>query len=170
MQFTKFPNYAILFAATSCLLIANSCSKGSRSGFSTRAAVEEAHGLKLPSSARKFQQRRAGGFLDHGILSLFELDKSEVQQFVAQLKIKSRASPTTAGPGNPCVNGWNVWPKYSPTFVPGNEELAGMKTTWSGQATPTEMLSCHSPKGDWLHVEIWSVEDHSLIKVYTDWN
>jgi len=132
--------------------------------------VESAHGLNLPESARKFQQRRTGGLLDHGILSVFEMNQSDLQQFVSQLKVKSRSSPVKPGPGNPCINGWNVWPEKSATFVPGNRELEGIKPTWKGETTPVEMLSCSSPKGDWLHVEIWSVGDQAAIKVYTDWN
>jgi len=132
--------------------------------------VEDAHGLKLPQSARKCQQRHAGRFLDHGILSLFELDQNEVHEFVAQLKIKSRNLPTKTGPGDPCLNGWNVWPENSATFVPSEKDLGGLKPTWSSEPVPIEMLSCSSPKGDWLHVEIWSVSNHTLIKLYTDWN
>jgi hypothetical protein len=53
---------------------------------------------------------------------------------------------------------------------PGNSDLDGLKRTWSGEAHPLEMLSCASAKGDWLHVEIWAVDDHALLKIYTDWN
>lgn len=136
----------------------------------SKEKVEQAHSLQLPVSARDLQQKRMGGIADRGILSLFEIDQDDVQQFVAQLEIRSRNLPAKTGYGNPCVNGWNVWPTNSPTFVPGNKEFEGLKPTWTGQATPIEMLSCRSPKGDWLHVEIWSVDEHALIKLYTDWN
>ena len=136
----------------------------------SRSQVEDAHGIKLPPSARNFQQRQVGGFPDHGVLSLFEIDQNELQQFTAQLKIKSRNSPAKVGPGNPCLNGWNVWPENSITFVPGNKELDGLRPTWTEEAKPVEMFSCSSPKGDWLHVEIWSIGNHVLIKLYTDWN
>ena len=154
--------FAVLFTTTR--------SGHSKAGLVSGKRVEDAHGLKLPASARNFQQRRVGRLFDHGILSLFEMDENEVQQFVVQLKIKSRSPPAKAGVGNPCLNGWNVWPENSATFVPGNEALEGLKATWTGEARPVEMLSCGAPKGDWLHVEIWSVGEQALIKVYTDWN
>jgi len=108
--------------------------------------------------------------IDHGVLSLFEIDKRDLDPFLRQLKVNWRSTPAKTGPGDPCLNGWNVWPKGSRTFVPGNSELQGLRSTWSGPATPVEMLSCKGSKGDWLHVEIWSIGDHPLIKLYTDWN
>jgi hypothetical protein len=144
-----------------------SCAK---SVFTTKEKVEKAHGLKLPASARNCQQISVGRILDHGVLSLFELDRGDVQQFVGQLKVGARHGPERIGVGDPCVNGWNVWPKNSTTFVPGNEEFAGLKRTWAEEAEPIEMLSCRSPKGDWLHVELWNVGKVALIKLYTDWN
>lgn len=134
--------------------------------------VERCHGIKLPASARNLQHKTSGGwgFLDRGALSLFETDQKDVQSFVAQLSIKSREPPARSGSGDPRQNGWNVWPERSATFVPGNTVFGGLRTTWQGAATPIEMFSCSSSKGDWLHVEIWSVEDHALVKIYTDWN
>jgi len=157
---------------TLIIVLATSCSPTSNvgAGLVSRSSVEAAHGLKLPPSARNCQQRRVGGLLDHGVLSLFELDENEVQNFVAQLKIKSRNSPAKAGAGDPSLNGWNVWPENAATFVPGNRDLGRLKRTWTSDAKPIEMLSCSSPKGDWLHVEIWSVGEHALVKLYTDWN
>src|SRR2546425_6695328 len=102
--------FAVLFTTTR--------SGHSKAGRVSGKRVEDAHGLKLPASARNFQQRRVGRLFDHGILSLFEMDENEVQQFVVQLKIKSRSPPAKAGVGNPCLNGWNVWPENSATFVP----------------------------------------------------
>jgi hypothetical protein len=134
--------------------------------------VERCHGIKLPTSARNIQHKTSGGrgFLDRGALSLFEVDQEDVQSLVAQLSIKSRNPPARGGLGDPRQNGWNVWPERSATFVPGNTAFGGLRTTWQGVATPIEMLSCNSSKGDWLHVEIWSVERHTLVKIYTDWN
>jgi len=124
----------------------------------------------LPLSARNLQEIRTRGLLDRGILSLFEIKQTDVQVFVAQLKVNSRNVPAQTVPGDPCVNGWNVWPKTSETFVPGNKELSGLKSTWIGKAVPIEALSCSSSKGDWLHIEIWSVQDYAVVKIYTDWN
>jgi hypothetical protein len=154
------------------LLLQGGCSRDSEPSVSTvnKKTVEQAHGLKLPESARNCQQRCIGYLFDHGILSLVEIDDRELPEVLAQLNIRSRNPPAKQGFGNPCVNGWNVWPANSTTFVPGNRGLGGMKHTWAGPATPVEMLSCSSAKGDWLHVEIWSVAGHKLLKLYTDWN
>lgn len=167
----------ILVGVTLVLAIEiNSCSSGSVRLVSKRN-VEDAHGLKLPPSARNHQHRRGGklmlgnkGYFDRGILSLFEIESNAVREFTAQLRIKSRTAPVVAGIGDPCQNGWNVWPTDAPTFVPGDEALRGLQRTWLGDAKPIEMLSCDSPKGSWLHVEIWSTGDRCLIKLYTDWN
>ena len=105
---------------------------------------------------------------DRAIATMFELDQADVQRFIRQLKITSRDGPEKTGPGNPCRNGSNVWPQKARTYVPGN--IGDFKRTWTNDAIPIEMISCDSPRGDWLHVEIWSVGDHALIKLCTDWN
>lgn len=135
-----------------------------------RLRVEKAHGIKLPASARNYQHISVGGYFDRGELSVFELDEKDVSALVSTLSIKTRSAPVQPGVGDPRRNGWNVWPTGSPTFVPGNKSFNRLKRTWEGPATPVEMLSCDSPVGDWLHVEIWSVGDHALLKIYTDWN
>jgi len=138
----------------------------------SKRSVEKAHGIKVPASGRNFQQQSCGWpmLLDRSIASVFELDKADLPAFISQLEIKSRNGPEKSGPGNPCINGRNVWPQPPPggTRVPGN--IGDFKQTWTGEAVPVEMLSCGSPKGDWLHVEIWSVGDHALIKLCTNWN
>ena len=92
------------------------------------------------------------------------------REFIAQLRIKSRTAPVQAL-GDPTVNGYNVWPKGVATFVPGDPLYCGFQRTWSGEAAPMEMLSCSSPTGDWLHVELWRLEGEAmLVKMYTDWN
>jgi hypothetical protein len=136
----------------------------------TKKVVEDAHGVTLPGSSRNFQQKKSGIFLDRGILSLFEMNTNDLQEFTSHLNIKARNLPVKNGPGDPGVNGWNVWPQDTPTFVPADEGLKGLKKTWEGEAKPVQMLSCGSPKGDFLHIEIWSVTNGLLIKMYTDWN
>jgi hypothetical protein len=135
-----------------------------------KETVERAHGIRLPGDVYNCQNIRTGGLVDRGVLSLFELNQSEVGPFLAQLKIRSRQPPVRSGSGDPCINGWNVWPTNSNTFVPGSTELMGLKRTWTEDAKPIEMLSCDSSRGDWLHVEVWAVGTHALIKLYTDWN
>ena len=135
-----------------------------------KTSIERAHCLRLPPSSHNTQQKCLGRVFDHGILSMFECDQSEIKDFLGQLKVCSRSGPVTTGTADPRRNGWNVWPKTSKTFVPGNRGLDGLVQTWSGEAKPIEMLSCVSTTGDWLHVELWSVSNHFLIKLYTDWN
>jgi hypothetical protein len=140
--------------------------------------IEKAHGLTLPPTARNLQIIYGDGFfwhrlfnLDRGVLSLFELDEKDVPQLIDQLNLVSRSAPVSPGFGDPCVNGWNVWAVNSPTFVPGNNGYSHIRKTWSGNAEPIEMLSCNSPKGaSWLHLEMWRVDGHYLIKMYSDWN
>jgi hypothetical protein len=101
---------------------------------------------------------------------MFEMSTNDLTAFIAQLRIKSRTTPVKAA-GDPKVNGYNVWPTGAQTFVPGNCKYGGFRCTWQGEATPVEMLSCSSPTGDWLHVELWRLEGEAmLVKMYTDWN
>lgn len=101
---------------------------------------------------------------------MFEMSADELTTFIAQLRVRSRRTPARAG-GDPRVNGYNVWPTGVQTFVPGNTQYGGFRRTWQGEAAPVEMLSCASPTGDWLHVELWRLEGGSmLVKMYTDWN
>jgi hypothetical protein len=136
--------------------------------------TEYDHGIKLPLSASEIQSRRDAFSLktifDNGVATIFEMDSADVGDFENQLSINSRSAPVTAV-GDPTVNGYNVWPKNSPTFVPGNKGYGGFVKTWKHPTTPIEMLSCKSSKGDWLHVEIWKInESKSLVKLYTDKN
>ncbi len=101
---------------------------------------------------------------------MFRMSTNDLPSFIAQLHASSRRAPVCAS-GDPTVNGYNVWPEGSPTFVPGNEQYGGFKRTWQGDAAPVEMLSCASLTGDWLHVELWRLESEEiLVKMYTDWN
>ena len=152
--------------ALSGLVLLSACTQHSI----VAADVADAHGVNIVSSARDFQQVRSPGSVDYGVLSMFVIDQSELDEFVAQLDVDAETLPAKGGPGNPCVNGWNVWPTTSPTFVPGNKELDRLKRSWDGDAVPVKMLSCSSPTGDWLHVEVWLVNGSSLLKMYTDWN
>ena len=135
--------------------------------------AEKEHGFSLPASSKNIQCRGDAwpGFLDRGASTLFEMDESELASFKSGLKITDHAFPAVAGPGDPLINGWNVWPTTAKSFVPGNAQYGGFKRTWSGDAVPVEMLSCTSPVGDWLHVEFWKLPGKSLlVKMFTDWN
>lgn len=143
------------------------------SGSDPRLRAEQDHGVRLPPSAHHVQ-RRADGWLhshlgDHGIATMFEMKTNDLPAFVGQLRIHSRRAPDRIR-GDPTQNGYNVWPQTS-TFIPGNDQYSGFRRTWSGEALPIEVFGCSSPKGDWLHVEIWKLEGTSmLVKMYTDWN
>jgi hypothetical protein len=101
---------------------------------------------------------------------MLEIDRKDLDAFVAQLKITERRRPAQEK-GDPTKNGWNVWPQDAKTFVPTNEVYGGFKKTWNTEPAPEEMLSCQSPVGDWLHVEIWNISDKMvLLKIFTDWN
>lgn len=156
----------LLILAACCILFIAICCTVSYPV--TKRSVEGAHGVELPHSAKNLQQQSWGLLMDRAKASIFEIDQADVQQFISQLRVRSRMGPAKTGPGNPCLNGSNVWPLNAPTYVPGNFDA--FKRTWTGEAIPIEMLSCDSPKGDWLHVEIWSVGNHGLIKLCTDWN
>lgn len=133
---------------------------------------ESGHGLVFPASAQNFQNRGDSklALFDRGIATLVEIDRKDLSQFEEQLKISERRKPTK-DQGDPMINGWNVWPQDAKTFVPGNDVYGGFKKTWNAEPVPFEMLSCESPAGDWLHVEIWSMSDTKLLlKLYTDWN
>jgi hypothetical protein len=138
-----------------------------------RVRSEQIHGIHLPLSASKIQCRGGAWYWapDRGEATLFEMKAAELANFVAGLSIKSRNSPERIGPADPTVNGWNVWPDTAKSFVPGNRQYGGFSQTWSGDAIPVEMLSCESPRGDWLHVEYWKLPgDLLLVKMFTDWN
>lgn len=140
---------------------------------SSRSRAEREHGITLPSSSRNVQCRGDAwlGVMDRGASTMFEMHPEELESFLSRLRVKSRNGPAKAGPGDPCQNGYNVWPQDSRTAVPGNEQYGGFTSTWQGTAVPSEMLSCGSPVGDSLHVELWNVSTNCvLVKMYTDWN
>lgn len=133
---------------------------------------ESDHKIVFPASATNFQNRGNSNKVlpDRGIATLVEIDRKDLDAFLAQLKINERRKPAKEQ-GDPTVNGWNVWPHDARTFVPGNEVFSGFKKTWDVDPVPIEMLSCQSPAGDWLHVEIWNLsETKVLLKLFTQWN
>ena len=97
----------------------------------SRERAEYEHRVVLPPSASKIQCRGDGWLrvtpISGGcVTTMFEMDPSEVSAFLAPLHIRSRNGPATAT-GDPLVNGWNVWPNGSATFIPGNEEYGGWR-------------------------------------------
>ena len=146
-----------------------------RSTGDSRERAELEHGVLLPPSAANIQCRGdgwmrvtpiSGGF----VTTMFEMNPTEMSAFLAQHHIRSRNGPAILT-GDPLVNGWNVWPQGSPTFIPGNEQGGGWRRTWSGATTPVEMVSCDSPEGMFLHLEFWKLDSGSiLVKMCTMWD
>ncbi len=140
----------------------------SKSTGDSRERAEYEHGVRLPPSAAEIQCRGdgwlrvtpiRGGFVN----SMFEMEPAELPAFLAPLHIRSRAAPALAS-GDPKVNGWNVWPQGSPTFIVGNPQGGGdWRQTWSGTATPMEMVSCDSPEGRFLHLEFWKLDSGKML-------
>lgn len=166
----------ILVSTTLCVVVAWYLGKYvARSTGDSRERAENEHGIVLPPSASKIQCRGdgwlretpiSGGF----VTTMFEMNPAETSAFLAPLHIRSRTGPAIAT-GSPSVNGWNVWPQGSPTFIPGNEQGGGWRNTWTGAATPVEMVSCDSPEGRFLHLEFWKLDSGPmLIKMCTVWD
>jgi hypothetical protein len=145
-----------------------------RSTGNSRERAEDEHGIVLPPSASKIQCRGdgwlrktpiSGGF----VTTMFEMNPAETSALLSPLHIRSRNGPAVAI-GDPLVNGWNVWPQKSPTFIPGNAQGGGWQRTWTGAATPVEMVSCDSPEGMFLHLEFWKLDSGlMLVKMCTVW-
>ena len=116
----------------------------------TRWRAEWEHGIVLPASATAFQCRGDVNrlVLDRGASTIFEMAASDVPVLKSRLSI------------NPARQ----------TSVPGNAQHRGFAFPWTG-AAPAETLSCDSPKGDWLHVEFYPLDDGRVgVWMYTDWN
>lgn len=146
-----------------------------RSTGDSRERAECEHGIRLPPSAVRIQCRGDGWLRKTpisggGVTTLFEMDPAEVSAFLAPFHIRSRTAPVITM-GDPTVNGWNVWPQGSATFVPGNSEYGGFQRSWTGTAAPVEMVSCDSPVGMWLHLEFWKLESGMMLaKICTMWD
>jgi len=159
-----------VFAVAVCAVVARFLVLGCGN---SRFRAEYDHGISLPQSARNIQCKGDAwhGFLDRGAVTLFEMSHEDLRPFLSQLRIRSRNGPAKTGAGDPCIGGWNVWPTGSSTACPGNPEYCGFKPTWGGFAIPREMLSCDSPVGDWLHVEVWDLSATGLVvKLCTNWH
>src|SRR2546430_7856946 len=64
----------------------------------SRRAVERTHGVKLPLSARHVQSKGLGLFFflkepDRGVVSMFEINSSDMGTFTQQLIVKSKGLP-----------------------------------------------------------------------------
>jgi hypothetical protein len=165
----------LAFATLGLIAIYGLSSYVARSTGNSRERAEYEHGIALPPSASEIQCRGdgwlrvtpiSGGF----VTTMFEMNPADTAAFLAPLRIRSRNGPAVPT-GDPLVNGWNVWPEKSPTFIPGNVQGGGWQQTWTGAATPVEMVSCDSPVGRFLHLEFWELDRGTrLIKICTMWD
>ena len=65
---------------------------------------------------------------------------------------------------HPTMRPENCWWSFSP-------EYDRFRKTWDGQAKPIETLTCKSPVGDFLSVQLWMLTTNVIIvNMYTDWN
>ena len=138
---------------------------------STKDTLKSIHGIHLPPSATHFQTH--GNRWRHGgSAAMFECEYADLADWMSTLSVRTKMDPANGDAGNPCTNGYNCWPTNAQTWVPGNGEFDGFTNTWSGVTHPVVMLSCDSPTGDWLHVEIWRKghDGNAVVKIYTDWN
>jgi hypothetical protein len=114
-----------------------------------RTRIEHKHGLRLPASASSFECHGDAerGFLDRGAASSFTIASNDLAGFISQLKIQPGLT----------------------TFIPANSQYQ-LHAVWR-TGTPIATYSCDSPVGNWLHVEVWPVDDKRVgICLYTDWN
>lgn len=146
-----------------------------RSTGDSRERAEYEHGITLPPSATAFQCRGDGWLRKTpvsggGATTLFEMPPADQSAFLSSLHVRSRTAPAIPH-GDPALNGWNVWPQGSPSFIPGNPQFGGFNRTWQGAAVPVEMVTCDSPAGgSWLHIEFWKLETGPLlVKMGTMW-
>ena len=133
--------------------------------------LKNIHGIQSPPSAIHFQTH--GSRWRHGgSATMFECEYADLADWMSTLPVRTKMDPANSDAGNPCTNGYNCWPTNAQTWVPGNREFDGFTNTWTDATHPVVMLSCDSPKGDWLHVEIWrkSHDGNAVVKIYTDWN
>ncbi|XAM01652.1 hypothetical protein OT109_09685 [Phycisphaeraceae bacterium D3-23] len=114
--------------------------------------AEWEHGVALPVSANNVECLGEAYVLwapDKGACTAFEMRKSDVPVLKSHLGA----------------------PISYPTFVPGNQQYQRHTFSWLNGHGPSEMLSCSSMTGDWLHVEIWPIDtDRVGVRMYTDWN
>ena len=111
--------------------------------------LEHEHGLHLPASATSIECRGDAwiGFLDRGASSSFVIAANELETFVSQLKIEPRGH----------------------SFIPSNWQYQ-LHAAWR-KGVPISTYACDSPVGDWLHVEVWPVDQAQVgVCLYTDWN
>ena len=114
------------------------------------ARAQWEHGIALPASVGNIECRGDANrlVLDRGASTAFEMSAADLPAFISTL------------PPSVSFN----------TFVPGNAQYRGFTFPWTA-TQPRQTFSCQSPKGDWLHVEIWPLESSRVgVWMYTDWN
>jgi hypothetical protein len=111
------------------------------------ARVEKEHGLRLPLSAKNLEcAGDAWMVLDRCAYATFEMDRSDLSPFTAQLIEQPGAkSPTDYKPRD-------------------------MKAPWTKHAPLSDQVY-KSPTGDFLVVQTFALEDSRIgVWLFTDWN
>ena len=114
------------------------------------ARAQWEHGITLPASVSDIECRGDANrlVLDRGASTIFVINANDLPAFKSSLP--------------PAVS--------FDTFVPDNAQYRSFTFPWTAKQA-SETLSCESPKGDWLHVEIWPMQSSRVgIWMYTDWN
>ncbi len=111
------------------------------------ARVEKEHGLRLPLSAKNLEcTGNAWMVLDRCAYATFEMDRSDLPAFAAQLIEQPGAKPPT---------------NYKPR---------DMKAPWTKHA-PLSGQVYKSPTGDFLVVQTFDLADSRIgVWLFTDWN
>jgi len=114
--------------------------------------AEWEHGITLPASVTNIECHGEAYILwapDKGACTAFEMRKLDVPALKSRL-----GSPVS----------------YM-TYVPGNRQYQQHTFSWLNGSGPAEEIGCTSSTGDWLHVEIWPIDDGNIgVRMYTDWN
>jgi hypothetical protein len=152
--------------AVAALAVALSVALALRSAGDVIDRIEREHAIELPDSVDA-----AGAFgdasnsfvslvgLDRGASSVFTIDRSDLDQLLAEFDVD--------GPGS------SVDPAFGPTQVaPANTQYQPTSVPWSADQ-PDKILGIggESSNGDFTNIGIFPVDDTTIgIWLYTDWN
>jgi hypothetical protein len=137
------------------------------------ARLQREHGLQIPESAAFIQCRGDAWklIIDRGALGMFTITEADLGGFLSQLTIKSRVKSTVKYEVDPSALGAPRWAPSIGTFIPSNVAGPPLQNPIGKNLQPIEAISADSSTGDWMHIELFRVDDETvLMKIYTDWN
>jgi hypothetical protein len=118
--------------------------------------IRREHGLQIPASASSFECRGDAwlSIIDRGAASTFEMARTDMVSFTSQLRIRTSTTTETDAVAS---------------IFPGNSQYQ-VSAVWR-TGTPIGTYFCQSPTGDYLWVQIWTIDDSRVgVCLYTDWN